>query len=38
MGRRVHLLIGTNKGLFIATSDAARRDWQVEGRRWPGGT
>ncbi len=29
--RRVRLLIGTRKGAFVLTSDAARRDWSVSG-------
>ena len=28
---RIRVLVGTRKGAFILTSDAARRDWQVSG-------
>ena len=31
MGKRVLVLIGTRKGMFIAESDASRRDWSVRG-------
>lgn len=31
-GTQVRLLVGTNKGAFIFTSDAERRSWQMEGR------
>ncbi|HYR63416.1 MAG TPA: exo-alpha-sialidase [Actinomycetota bacterium] len=33
---RVAVLIGTEKGAFVATSDAARRQWQVEGPLFKG--
>jgi photosystem II stability/assembly factor-like uncharacterized protein len=32
----VRLLVGTRKGLFILTSDAARRDWKVDGPHFGG--
>jgi photosystem II stability/assembly factor-like uncharacterized protein len=32
----VRLLIGTRKGAFILTSDAARKDWQVSGPHFAG--
>jgi hypothetical protein len=28
---RIRVLVGTRKGAFILTSDAARPDWQVSG-------
>jgi photosystem II stability/assembly factor-like uncharacterized protein len=31
MGKRVLLLVGTKRGLFLLTSDPARRAWQIEG-------
>ena len=33
---RVRLLIGTQKGAFIATSDGARRDWVINGTHFGG--
>ena len=33
---RVRLLIGTRKGAFILTSDAARRNWQISEPHFPG--
>jgi photosystem II stability/assembly factor-like uncharacterized protein len=33
---RVRLLIGTRKGAFILTSDAARQDWHVSGPHFAG--
>ncbi len=33
---RVRLLIGTRKGAFILTSDAARRSWQISEPHFPG--
>ena len=32
----VRVLVGTRKGAFILTSDAARRDWQVDGPHFGG--
>ena len=31
MGKRVKLLVGTNKGLFIYSSDVNRREWSLSG-------
>ena len=33
---RIRVLVGTRKGAFILTSDAARRDWQVSGPHFGG--
>ncbi|MBU2641627.1 MAG: glycoside hydrolase [Gammaproteobacteria bacterium] len=33
---RIRILVGTRKGAFILTSDAARRDWQVSGPHFGG--
>lgn len=33
---RVRVLVGTRKGAFILTSDAARQDWEVEGPHFGG--
>jgi len=33
---RVRVLVGTRKGAFILTSDAARRDWEVSGPHFAG--
>jgi hypothetical protein len=33
---QVRLLVGTRKGAFILTSDAARKDWQVAGPHFAG--
>lgn len=27
----IRVLIGTHKGAFIATSDAGRKNWQIDG-------
>ncbi|HUD23816.1 MAG TPA: hypothetical protein VMQ60_13305 [Acidobacteriaceae bacterium] len=35
-GSQVRLLIGTRKGAFILTADAARRNWQIAGPHFPG--
>jgi photosystem II stability/assembly factor-like uncharacterized protein len=35
-GTRVRLLVGTRKGAFILTSDAARKDWQIAGPHFAG--
>lgn len=32
----VRLLVGTRKGLFVLTADAARRDWRVDGPHFAG--
>jgi hypothetical protein len=32
----VRVLVGTRKGAFILSSDAARRQWQVDGPHFPG--
>jgi photosystem II stability/assembly factor-like uncharacterized protein len=32
----VRVLVGTRKGAFILTSDAARRHWEVQGPHFPG--
>jgi hypothetical protein len=32
----VRVLVGTKKGAFVLTADAARRNWQVEGPHFPG--
>jgi len=32
----VRVLVGTKKGAFICTSDAGRRDWQIEGPHFGG--
>ena len=34
--KKTILLLGTIKGLFIATSDGARRDWELAGPYFPG--
>jgi photosystem II stability/assembly factor-like uncharacterized protein len=34
--RGVRVLVGTAKGAFLLTSDAARRDWTVDGPHWGG--
>jgi len=31
MATKMMLLVGTRKGVFLATSDEARRDWQIRG-------
>jgi hypothetical protein len=33
---RVRLLVGTQKGAFVLTSDGARRDWKVDGPHFGG--
>lgn len=37
MSTRVWLLLGTRKGAFLATSDAARRRWELQGPFFKGG-
>ena len=32
----VRVLVGTKKGAFVLTADAARRNWQVDGPHFPG--
>lgn len=34
--RGVRVLVGTRKGAFILTSDAARKEWHVDGPHFPG--
>ncbi|HET7558652.1 MAG TPA: exo-alpha-sialidase [Limnochordia bacterium] len=36
MSKRVFVLVGTDKGLFMFESDAARRDWTLKGPHLPG--
>lgn len=36
MGKQVKLLIGTNKGLFIYSSDEERKSWKLQGPFIPG--
>lgn len=33
---KVRVLVGTRKGAFILTSDASRKNWQVDGPHFPG--
>ena len=33
---KVRILVGTRKGAFVITSDAARRDWKIEGPHFAG--
>jgi len=35
-GSQVRLLVGTRKGAFILTADAARKNWQIAGPHFPG--
>ncbi len=36
IGSKVRLLVGTRKGAFILTADAARKKWQIDGPHFPG--
>jgi photosystem II stability/assembly factor-like uncharacterized protein len=31
MGKRIHVLVGTNKGIFLYTSDEGRKRWELKG-------